>query len=331
MRASIELEKLFLRQSPLEKFQIFFEENGVYNSISYGDVSDSPIHLAVLNDRLDVVKLLVQNGASLEPLEIHPKHEDPYPEFQNFDCDDDRFTGDPLITAASRGKQEIFNFLAPFALPRQRNQATFYLAEGIKCNSVSSSDDSSAFQEVVAARPSSNDADAFGQWLTDLVQSTITELDQSAAMRSASIQFLEHCQGQIAQGLDVDHIGDNGCTFLWAAAHNGYIEAVRSLIELGASVDIPNPKDNWTPLMIAVDAHIPWTFGTMNVWKKAESHQVEIVNLLLQAGANVNHHGKNGETALTLAREYEKDNYYEEEILDTAICGMESALENAVS
>jgi ankyrin repeat protein len=333
MDASPEFRKLFLQRSPLEKFRLLLERCKNYNLIvQEEEVPDSLIHLAVVNKRLDVVKLLVQNGASLEPLEIHPKSEDPYPEFKIFDFDDeDKFTGDPLISAAIQGEQEIFNFLSPIASAGQRNQATLHLADGIRRNSISTSENSTTFQQLADTSPNTDDADIFGRWLADLLESTVIQPDQTDAIRSASTCFLDKCTEQISQGLDVNHIGDNGCTFLWTAAHNGHIEAARALIELGASVDIPNQKDDWTPLMIAVDAHIPWIFGTRAVWGKAESHQVEIVNLLLQAGANVNRRGINGETALILAREYDRDNGYDEEILNMAIREMESALETAVA
>lgn len=330
MNFSQEFRRAIIQGEPLARFISLLERFDNCNSILRGEEPDSPINLAVVNDRLDVVKLLVQRGASLTPLEIYPKPENPYPEFQNFglEDDEDRFTGSPLLTAAAQGKQEIFNFLAPLASPEQRREATLYLAEAIKHNSISDSQNNTTFQKVVGDHPTKNDPEEFGKWLNDLIESTIVELDPSDVLKSASLQFIERCQDRIRQGLDIDNIGDNGCAFLWTAAHNGYVEAVRTLIELGGSVDIPNQTDGWTPLLIAVDAHIPWTFGTKTFWGKAASRQVEIVNILLQAGANVNLQGNNGETALILASEFDPDKWELGETFDMARREMISVLRN---
>lgn len=321
MNFSREFRQAILKSAPLETFASLLGRCKRPQHILQGGEPDSPLHLAVKSDRLDIVKLLVQQGAPLEPLEIHPQPVNPYPEFQDFNlgAEEDRFTGDPLLTAALHGKPEIFNFLAPFASPKQRRRATLYLADGIKAQSVSPSEDETEFQHLSNARPSTNNSDAFGKWLSDLAHSTISERDPKDTLRSNSLKFAERCQNSIAQGLDINQARDNGCTLLWTAAHNGYVEAVNILIQLGASVDIPNQNDDWTPLMIAVDSHIPWTFGTKVAWGKVESRQVEIVRLLLQADANITLQGRNGETALTLASRYDSEANYTPEILDAAI------------
>lgn len=321
MSFSREFRRAILQDSPLEVFSSLFEQYKNPQPVLQQGEPDSLIHLAVTSDRLDVVKLLVQQGASLEPLEIYPQPANPYPEFQdfNFGAEENRFTGDPLLTAAMHGKQEFFNFLAPIASPEQRRKATLYLADGIKQQSISILENETECQRLSNARPSTADSDAFGQWLSDLAHSTISERDPSNVLRSNSFKFAEHCQNLIAQRLDIDHINDNGCTLLWTAAHNGYVEAVNILIQLGASVDVPNQNDGWTPLMIAVDSHIPWTFGTSSAWGRAESRQAEIISLLLQANATLDACGMNGETALSLASDYDPEANYAPEILDVAI------------
>ncbi|QUY45802.1 hypothetical protein HRE53_29370 (plasmid) [Acaryochloris sp. 'Moss Beach'] len=328
MDFSQEFRRAISQNSPLERFISLIERTTSCDYILQEEVPESPVYLALMSDRLDVVKLLVQNGASIEPLEIYKKSENTYPEFDDFgfEDDEDRFTSDPLITAAARGKQEVFNFLAPLASISHRRKATLHLAEGIQHHSISSSDDEATFQRTVNARPSSGNQDDIGQWLTDLAKVTIFEQDPIDTISSLSVQFLERCQSQISQGLDINTLLDNGCTFLWTAAHNGYVKATSSLIELGASVDIPNKTDGWTPLMIAVDAHIPWTFGTKTVFGESKSRQVEIVNLLLQAGANIHHQGMKGESALLLASDFEQDKGFDEELIDIAINEMEMTL-----
>ncbi|MGD2180233.1 ankyrin repeat domain-containing protein [Lusitaniella coriacea] len=321
------------QKAPIEQFIDLLEQcNNCNCVIREEEERDSPIHLAVIHDRLDVVKLLVQKGASLESLEIDSRAENLYSEFQDFgfEDDEDRLTGDPLETAASRGKQEIFNFLAPLASVSQRRRATLYLADGIELNSISNTQsDRTEFQKLVNVRPSTNESDVFGKWLSDLAKSTTVKSDLTDTFNFFSSRFSEKCQHHVSQGFDVNEVGENGCTLLWTAAHNGYIEAVHKLIELGALIDMPNQKDGWTPLMIAVDSHIPWTFGTQTIFGKQESHQVEVVNILLQGGANINYRGNNGETALRLAREFEQNQGFEKNVLDAAIHEMEFILRNA--
>ncbi len=332
MSFSQDFLRAVLQNAPLEDFIPLLDGCNQCNFVLQKDVPDSPIHLAVVNDRLDIVKLLVQHGAFLEPIEIYPESEAQYPGSQDFDIDiddDDRFTGDPLVTAAGSGKQEIFNFLAPIASVKHRRHATLYLAEGLKRVSTYFSEDDMKLQEVWEARPHKADRDAIGQWMSDLAKSMITELSMLAAMKSASSRFIEMYRSKISQGVVLDTVVENSCTFLWTAAHNGYVEAVDDLIKLGASVDIANQKDGWTPLMIAVDSHIPWAFGTKYVWGEAGSRQIEIVDLLLQAGANVNHQGHNGENALILASQYKPGEGFEGDTLDIAIREMEHILRSA--
>lgn len=329
MGFSQKFRRLVNRNAPLTEFIAVLKECNDYSAaIDIDEESDSLIHYAVINDRLDLVRWLVQHGVSIEPLELREKETIPYPEFDDFGLDDDkeRFTGAPLITAAARGKQEIFFFLAPLASVEQRRKATLHLAEGIQHLSISNSNDETVFQQMVDARPTSDDRDAIGQWLTDLAQATVVETSPSDMFKSLSLKFLEQCHSQISQGFDINTIADNGCTLLWNASHNGYVEVVRSLIDLGASVDIPNQRDGWTPLMIAVDAHIPWTFGTEMIWGKRNSRQLEIVELLLQAGANLHHQGHQSETALFLASDYEQDQGFEGGSLNQVIHEMEELL-----
>jgi hypothetical protein len=47
---------------------------------------------------------------------------------------------------------------------------------------------------------------------------------------------------------------------------------------------------------------------------------------ILQAGADINHHGNNGETVLKLAEEFERDKGFDMEILNLAIREMRDIL-----
>ncbi|GMR20681.1 MAG: hypothetical protein BMS9Abin36_1277 [Gammaproteobacteria bacterium] len=83
---------------------------------------------------------------------------------------------------------------------------------------------------------------------------------------------------------------------VYIAAQSDDVDLVKKLIDEGA--DINKPRDErksalpgepgWTPLMIAT----------------AEGHK-DVVAVLLKAGANYDIKGRNGETALSIAKDYE--------------------------
>jgi ankyrin repeat protein len=79
-------------------------------------------------------------------------------------------------------------------------------------------------------------------------------------------------------------------TALIAAAHLGHVEPVRALIEAGAPLDHVNNL-GWTALLEAV------------ILGDGGPRHVEIVRLLLAAGANSGIKDRNGATALELARQ----------------------------
>ena len=68
------------------------------------------------------------------------------------------------------------------------------------------------------------------------------------------------------------------------------------LIQSGAN--IRNTTDGWSPLMIAAATHGAWSIGTQKFWGENKSNQIEAVTLLLAAGADVNMPADNGQTPL---------------------------------
>ncbi|MCY6488794.1 ankyrin repeat domain-containing protein [Leptolyngbya sp. GGD] len=72
---------------------------------------------------------------------------------------------------------------------------------------------------------------------------------------------------------------------LRSAAFNGNAGLVKTLIQEGVNIDIPESRDGWTALMYA-----------------AAKGETTIVQLLIAAGANVNHKSREGKTAMSEAR-----------------------------
>jgi ankyrin repeat protein len=327
MNFSTEFRKLIIQDASIEIFESLLSRNCDCNALLEEDEPDSIINLSVLRNRLDVVKLLVKKGASLEPIAI----EELSSELHSFEEDEsDRFTDDPLFTSAIEANQEIFNFLAPLSAPAQRRSAIICLANGIKRKSCSIGQDVVPSQLLIDSQPDMDEPELFGQWLTDLMVSTISENDPIIAYQSEVSKFIQNYHSQLSDGLNLNHVGDNGCTLLWTAAHNGYYDAVTELIELNSSVDISNEKDGWSPLMIAIDAHIPWIIGTQSAWNEMYSKQISIIERLLEAGASINVKGKKGETISDLLLSYQtiysREEGFDENVISLAVKEIESMI-----
>ncbi|KAF3888140.1 MULTISPECIES: ankyrin repeat domain-containing protein [Nostocales] len=104
---------------------------------------------------------------------------------------------------------------------------------------------------------------------------------------------LKKVQKAIAQGIDVNAIGSNGCTALMYAASYGHIPVIEALLNAGAEPNILSDSDDGlgegkTALMMAAESFFA-------------SNRVEVIKLLVQAGADVNLKGDNGQTALMCA------------------------------
>jgi ankyrin repeat protein len=93
----------------------------------------------------------------------------------------------------------------------------------------------------------------------------------------------------VAKGADVKARDNEGRTALFWAASSGYTDAVRTLLARDAGV---NAKDahGWTPLMSAADLG-----------------HLDTVRALLDNGADPHVHGKDGNTAQSLAKKYKYD------------------------
>lgn len=229
-----ELEKELREDSKLEKVTSLIE-SGV--NVNHKLEATTFLNLAVIQNRLDLVQILVEAGADVNS----PKS--------------------PLAVAAHHGFQEIFEFLAPLTNPRERRLSTIDLPEGIRHRA------------------------KVEEWLDDFTQ-------------VKAKRYLQITLDSINAGADVNAINSNGCTMLWTAAHNGYVESIQAFIEAGADVNIRNRTDGWSPLLIAAASHEAWSFGTEKFWGVNKSRQIEVVQLLLAAGSSVDLPANNNRTPL---------------------------------
>jgi uncharacterized protein len=83
-----------------------------------------------------------------------------------------------------------------------------------------------------------------------------------------------------------------GATPLWRAARAGDLDAVRLLLDRGAVADA-SAKDGSTPLMMAAGV----AFRDDRA-QTTEAESVQVIARLLEAGAEINAHAANGDTAL---------------------------------
>ena len=108
----------------------------------------------------------------------------------------------------------------------------------------------------------------------------------------------------LAEGVDPNSADEDGTTALMAAAFAGQADALRNLLEAGADPDTQDVS-GLTALMNAVIANGELELG--------EAHPIflEIVQLLLDHGADPLLEDQDGQTAADHARSYHSDNLSE--------------------
>ena len=97
---------------------------------------------------------------------------------------------------------------------------------------------------------------------------------------------LESVRSLLAEGSDVNAIGDKGWTALMRTIVKGNTGIVKALLDAGADVNLKGLRNRYTALMLASRAGHP-----------------DMVSAMLDAGAEVNAKNKYGDTALRLANE----------------------------
>jgi len=122
----------------------------------------------------------------------------------------------------------------------------------------------------------------------------------------------------ISQGSDPNQKDKYGTTLLMGACHFADVAMARFLLAHGAGVNDPRSPKGRTPLMVAcaywsgmnmvellvdkgADVNITSTDGTTALMLAASLEKIEVVNYLLAHGANVAAKNNAGQTALDLA------------------------------
>jgi uncharacterized protein len=171
-----------------------------------------------------------------------------------------------LGSAARLGFQEIFDYLAPLTTPKERRLATIELPMGIR-------------SRAIELKQLDNFTTKEGRFYSNFINNLLSSNE------------------------DINTIRENGCTLLWTAAHNGHLEALRTLINANANISIRNQTDGWSPLMVAALTNQAWSYGTLEAWGENSSRQVDVVRILIEAGANVNDIDNEGNNLLSLVRQ----------------------------
>ena len=105
------------------------------------------------------------------------------------------------------------------------------------------------------------------------------------AARTGDMEFIKpggsHLSEKQRRRMKIDCLDEVGYSPLHHAARKGKIDFLRSLLDMGANVEIQNDSAGWTPLQEA------------SYWG-----QLEAVKALLNGGANVNHLTKKNQNSL---------------------------------
>jgi ankyrin repeat protein len=110
-------------------------------------------------------------------------------------------------------------------------------------------------------------------------------IDDNAELQNAAFRGdLSSVRHLLAQGADPNGLSEEGWTALALAANRGNVDVVQELVDAGADVNFAEDEEGETVLMLAV--------------QQAEPRAVDVLCVLLTAGANVNAVDKLGWTAL---------------------------------
>lgn len=116
-------------------------------------------------------------------------------------------------------------------------------------------------------------------------------------MDSVLLGNLEMAVNAIKSGVDINAFSTEETTALWLAASIGNVSIVKLLIEVGVNLDLGREYDKQTPLMATIGNSI--LSETQDSVRK--KRHLDIIKMLIQAGANVNLKTIEGWSALHLA------------------------------
>lgn len=168
-----------------------------------------------------------------------------------------------LFYAAWAGYQEVYDYLHPLTAPELRREAEEVLGMGVTRR----------------------------QRLEDELLQKFVE--------AASIGDLEALVLSLQKGVDVNAFNEDGESALVIASNNVNYSIVKVLIEVGADVNLGTEIDSITPLMAAsgfLSVRNPQVSGVQVL-----QLQLQVIDSLIQAGANINTTTNDGWTALMLS------------------------------
>ncbi|MBE9117549.1 ankyrin repeat domain-containing protein [Lusitaniella coriacea LEGE 07157] len=226
------------------------------------ETGETSLMLAAYTGNLQLVKILLEAGALANAV--------------------NRETGETaLVFAAQRGHKDIFEYLLPLTTDLQQKQyAEAELPRGL----------------LLKARRDD-----------PLLSSLI------AAVVRGEIQTIREL---IVKGANINVFDENGETPLYISVSNYAIDVARVLLELGADPNTPAENDSYTPLAEAIVRRYTEMVtllieaganpdllvnGATPLMIAAESNCLDIANVLLQTGIDVNFRTENGQTALFFA------------------------------
>ena len=147
-----------------------------------------------------------------------------------------------------------------------------------------------------------------------------TETISENYLRSAALEGqYQEVEKAVKQGVNINDPDNRGRTALMLAAYNGHTDIVRLLLEEGAEVDSKNSEGR-TALIFAASGPYPETVEALLEWKAdpnttdnvegwsalmfaaAGGHQ-QVVETLIEHGADVSLQDKDGDKAISFARE----------------------------
>ncbi|HEY9692719.1 MAG TPA: ankyrin repeat domain-containing protein [Oculatellaceae cyanobacterium] len=245
--------------------QLLLEAGASPNS---GDISDTGLDIAVSNNQMEIFQLLLDAGA-----DVNPGIEDNYR---------------VIMLAALLGRLEMVQKLVAAGADvntwSQGNTALMNAARN-------GHQDVYNFLYPLVNDEIKREADKYGEKeLLNTIQRRQREQNQPVEdfIRAAMYGNLDDVEKAIAQGVDVNAIGSYGCTALMYAAFYGSIPVIQALLDAGADPDILSDNDEglgegMSALMLVAET------------------RYTVAKLLIERGADVNLRGAGGKTALMAA------------------------------
>ena len=263
----------------LEIVKLLIEAGADVNFVPRRNTDEpSALMMAAQNGHLEVVKVLVEAGADVNLLRDGPSY--------------------ALLSAASCGYRDVFNFLLPLTNPELREEASEALPEGIMLREVEENANPAVCALTDAVRR--NDFGTVKKLLESDVDIDGLDRENSTALYIASVmQLKEIVRLLLDAGADVNKgtVVENltpliGC--LIGVPSEETVSICSWLLEAGANVNARERDKGRTPLMHAVTAT-----ARNNPSRLA---CLQHVKLLIEAGADINAKNHQGETALDLVK-----------------------------